>query len=72
MEHPRVGRDKGDNRARIERSEPTMDEDKTKVARDVEGKVADADLRDVDGGEFTPTYDRSKPRKGTHLYDDSE
>ncbi len=37
-----------------------------------EGKVADAALDDVDGGTFTPTYDRSKPRKGTHLYDGTD
>ena len=35
-------------------------------------EVADAVLEDVDGGTFTPTYDRSKPRKGTHLYDNGE
>ncbi len=34
-----------------------------------EGEVADVALNDVDGGIFSPTYDRSKPRKGTHLYD---
>lgn len=52
-----------------------------------EGEVADTDLEGASGGTFTvlslgdetpldgtfnPSYDRSKPRKGTHLYDGTE